>query len=47
MLPDANMFASKYIREIGRSITQENLQFLADYYLCGNRDKDISPVELW
>lgn len=47
LLPDANMFASKYIREIGRSITQENLQFLADYYLCGNRDKDISPVELW
>lgn len=47
MLPDANMFASKYTREIGKRITQENLQFLADYYLKGRMDKDLSPAELW
>ena len=47
MLPDANMFTSKYTKEIGKRITQENLQFLADYYLRGRMDKDLSPVELW
>ncbi len=47
MLPDANMFASKYLKDIGRRITQENLPFLADYYLSGRLDKDISPMELW
>lgn len=47
MLPDANMFSSKYVKEIGKRITQENLQFLADYYLMGRKDKDLSPVELW
>lgn len=47
MLPDANAFPSKYIKEVGRQITLENLQFLADYYLMARKDKDISPEELW
>lgn len=47
MLIDANMFSSKYVRGIGKLITQENLQFLADYYLKGRMDKDLSPEELW
>lgn len=47
MLPDANVFTSKYIGELGLRITQENLPFLADYYLKGRRDKDLSPQELW
>ena len=28
-------------------ITQANLQFLADYYLMGRKDKDLSPADLW
>lgn len=47
MLPDANIFTSKYVKEEGLKITQANLQFLADYYLLGRRDKDLSPTELW
>ena len=47
MLPDANAFASKYVKDFGSIITQENLQFFADYYLKGRRDKDLSPQELW
>ncbi len=47
MLPDANLFTSKYVREEGLKITQANLQFLADYYLMGRKDKDLSPKELW
>ena len=47
MLPDANMFTSKYVREEGLRITQDHLQFLADYYLMGRKDKDLSPQELW
>ena len=47
MLPDANIFTSKYVKEEGLAITQANLQFLADYYLIGRRDKDLSPKELW
>ncbi len=47
MLPDANMFTSKYVKEEGLKITQANLQFLADYYLMGRKDKDLSPKELW
>lgn len=47
MLPDANIFTSKYVKEIGKRITQENLYFLADYYLMGRPDKDFSPIELW
>lgn len=47
LIPDANIFSSKYVKEIGRRITQENLQFLADYYLMGRKDKDLSPAELW
>lgn len=47
MLPDANVFTSKYVKEEGLKITQDNLQFLADYYLLGRKDKDLSPKELW
>ena len=47
MLPDANLFTSKYVREEGLKVTQANLQFLADYYLMGRKDKDLSPAELW
>ena len=47
MLPDANIFTSRYIKEEGLKITQANLQFLADYYLMGRKDKDLSPAELW
>ena len=47
MLPDANIFTSKYVKEEGLKITQANLQFLADYYLLGRRDKDLAPKELW
>lgn len=47
MLPDANLFTSRYVKEAGLKITQANLQFLADYYLMGRKDKDLSPAELW
>ena len=47
MLPDANIFTSKYVKEEGLKITQANLQFLADYYLMGRKDKDLSPENLW
>lgn len=47
MLPDANMFTSKYAKALGKQVTQENLLFLADYYLKGRLDKDVSPAELW
>ena len=47
MLPDANIFTSKYVKEEGLKITQANLQFLADYYLLGRKDLDLSPKELW
>ncbi len=47
MLPDANIFTSQYVKEEGLKITQANLQFLADYYLMGRKDKDLSPKELW
>ena len=47
MLPDANLFTSRYVKEEGLKITQANLQFLADYYLMGRKDKDLSPEELW
>lgn len=47
MLPDANIFTSKYVKEEGLKITQTTLQFLADYYLMGRKDKDLSPKELW
>ena len=47
MVPDANIFTSKYVKEEGLAITQANLQFLVDYYLIGRRDKDLSPKELW
>ena len=47
MLPDANVFTSKYVKEEGLKITQANLQFLADYYLMGRKGKDLSPEELW
>ena len=47
MLPDANIFTSKYVKEEGLRITQAHLQFLADYYLMGRKDKDLSPKELW
>ena len=47
MLPDANLFPSRYVKEAGLKITQANLQFLADYYLMGRKDKDLSPAELW
>ena len=47
MLPDANIFTSKYVKEEGLRITQAHLQFLADYYLMGRKDKDLSPAELW
>ena len=47
MLPDANIFTSRYVKEAGLKITQANLQFLADYYLMGRKDKDLSPAELW
>lgn len=47
MLPDASVFTSKYVKEEGLRITQENLQFLVDYYFMGRRDKDLSPAELW
>ena len=47
MLPDANIFTSKYVKEEGLVITQENLQFLADYYQMGRKDKDLSPQKLW
>lgn len=47
MLPDASTFTSKYVKEEGLRITQENLQFIVDYYSMGRRDKDLSPDELW
>ena len=47
MLPDATLFTSRYVKEAGLKITQANLQFLADYYLMGRKDKDLSPAELW
>ena len=47
MLPDANIFTSRYVKEEGLKITQVNIQFLADYYLMGRKDKDLSPEELW
>ena len=48
MLPDANIFPKIYDnKELAIRITQENLQFLADYHLIGRRDKDLSPKELW
>ena len=47
MLSDANLFASKYVKAEGLKITQAHLQFLADYYLLGRKDKDLSPEELW
>lgn len=47
MLPDANIFTSRYVKEEGLKITQANIQFLADYYLMGRKDKDLSPEELW
>ncbi len=47
MIPDANIFTSRYVKEEGLKITQANLQFLADYYLMGRKDKDLSPKELW
>jgi len=47
MLPEANIFTSRYVKEEGLKITQANLQFLADYYLMGRKDKDLSPKELW
>ena len=47
MLPDANMFTSQYVKDEGLKITQANLQFLADYYLMGRKDKGLSPKELW
>lgn len=47
MLPDANIFTSKYVKGEGLRITQANLQFFADYYLMGRKDKDLSPEELW
>ncbi len=46
MLPDANIFTSKYVKAEGLKITQANLQFFADYFLMGRPDKDISPKEL-
>ena len=47
MAPDANIFTSQYVKEEGLKITQANLQFLADYYQMGRKDKDLSPKELW
>ena len=47
MLPDVNIFTSRYVKEEGLKITQVNIQFLADYYLMGRKDKDLSPEELW
>ena len=47
MIPDANIFTSKYVKEEGLKVTQANLRFLADYYLMGRKDKDLSPKELW
>ncbi len=47
MLPDANIFTSRYVKEEGLKITQSNILFLADYYLLGRKDKDLSPKELW
>ena len=47
LIPDANIFTSQYVKEEGLKITQANLQFLADYYLMGRKDKDLSPKELW
>ena len=47
MLPDANLFTSKYVRESGLKVTQAYIQFLADYYLMGRKDKNLSPAELW
>lgn len=47
MLPDANAFNHSFPKEEGIRITQDNLQFLADYHLRGRRDKDLSPKELW
>lgn len=47
MLPDANVFGHYFPQEEGIRITQENLQFLADYHLRGRRDKDLSPKGLW
>lgn len=47
MLPDANVFTSKYIKDFGREVTQENMQFLIDYHTMGRQDKDLSPQDLW
>ena len=47
MIPDANVFGKSFPKDEGIRITQENLQFLADYHLRGRRDKDLSPKELW
>ena len=47
MLVKANCFTSKYVKAAGLQITQDHLQFLADYYLLGRKDKDLSPKELW
>lgn len=47
MIPDANVFGKSFPKDEGIRITQENLQFLADYHLRGRRDKDLSPTELW
>ena len=47
LIPDANIFTSQYVKEEGLKITQAILQFLADYYLMGRKDKDLSPKELW
>lgn len=47
LLADANIFSHKYDTKEGIRITQENLQFLADYHLRKRRDKDLSPEELW
>ncbi len=47
MVPDANIFTSRFVQEEGLKVTQDYLQFLADYYLMGRKDKDLSPKELW
>lgn len=47
MLPDANIFTSRYVKEEGLKITQVNIQFLADYYRMDRKDKDLSPKKLW
>ena len=47
MLPDVNVFTSKYVGETGLRMTQDNLQFLADYHLMACKEKDVAPEELW